>query len=459
MNLVIKKTNIMPLFLLVTYLLMTGLFFVIEFSYPERIFIPSFVTFFISFIIFLTLNIYVKDKFVSKIFIISILIHLIFTLLWQIIKYYLLGLPMPTENNFSPFISDNDGSQYHKLGVFLANNFNLDYLIEKYYGGLFPKFVAFIYSLFDYNPFLVCQINSLLSGFTACLYFLLSKNFLPRNNAKIFTILCIIATSHIVNTSVLTRDAFIVFFTYSSLYCCFYLYQKKNLLYSIFAIIALILLYMFRPYAAFVPIGAFILSFIAVNIKKPKTKNNRLKINKLTLVLLIFSPIIVVGLIYMLTTFATMMNMTSVDDMLALRESGYTGSNSDYPWTFMQLYNIFFLLPYIVGYFCLFFAPFPYEWFLVKRLHFIPDMIILYLLLPSFFKNIKQIFKEQNFGLIFCFFSIIIMFFIYSITVANSGTIHRLRGPFIPMIYLIAMYQPLPLLRKILNTIKKWRII
>ena len=33
-----------------------------------------------------------------------------------------------------------------------------------------------------------------------------------------------------------------------------------------------------------------------------------------------------------------------------------------------MLYNIFPLLPFFIGYICLFFAPFPYEWVYLKRL-------------------------------------------------------------------------------------------
>lgn len=59
-----------------------------------------------------------------------------------------------------------------------------------------------------------------------------------------------------------------------------------------------------------------------------------------------------------------------------------------------------------------------------------------------------------------CFvFTIFIMFSIYCITLGNSGVIYRLRGLYIPMIYLIAMYNPDKFLRKIMNKIQKWGIV
>ena len=62
----------------------------------------------------------------------------------------------------------------------------------------------------------------------------------------------------------------------------------------------------------------------------------------------------------------------------------------------------------------------------------------------------------------------LLMFTIYCITIGNSGTIHRLRGSYIPipMIYLIATYKPDKILASILknskmenNLIKKYQIM
>lgn len=459
----IKKQNILPLILALCFIGLIFLFFILEISSPERIVLPILISSFISSGIYLVLRVTNKDSFVSKIYLISILIHFVFILFWQIIKYYLLGLPMPSDTNFSAFISDVDGVQYHFLSSYISDNYNINTLSQKYYGGLFPKIVGTLYLLFGKNPFIASCFNSLCAGFVSVLVYLISKNvLLTKEYCKIYALLCVFCTSFIVNTSLLMRDVYITLFIYLAIYLSYKFFKTKNILYLISTLLSIYLLYLFRPYAAIILVIGIIAGNIIRNIKFRKYKNN-LRVNKWTLALIILLPFILFGVLYglnfLITNSMLFIKELSVETLINVRETAYSVSNSTYSWNFLSLYNKFFLLPFIVGYLCLFFAPFPWEWIYVKRLHFVPDMLVLYCLLPSFLKNIKKVFTDRNYFLLVCFCTMIIMFSIYCITVGNSGTIHRLRGPYIPMIYLIAMYRPDKFLKRILSKLIKWRII
>lgn len=457
---ILKRNNLILFFLSICLLLLTGLFFFLEFSSLERIILPILSSILISLGIYGILFVTNKDKFVPKIYLISILVHFIFILLWQIIKYYLLGLPMPTENNFVSFISDNDGQLYHAFGVELSNNYHLDYLSEKYTGGLFPKIVATIYYFFDTNPFIVSCFNSLCASFVSVIVYLIALKVLSNNlYCKIYALLTVFCTSYIVNSSVLIRDAYITLFMYLSIFISYKFFKVKNPIYLVLTLFSLYLLFLFRPYCAFITLLGIVLTFLFIRMGKIEQKNGILKTNKNSMIMLILFPLLVVLLIGIVCYSVKFMNMFSVLDLIELREIAYSSDNSGFTFDFNMLFHIFPLLPFVIGYICLFFSPFPWEWLVVKRLHFVPDMIVLYCMLPSFFKNLILIFKNRNYYLMCFVFTLFIMFSIYCITLGNSGAIYRLRGLYIPMIYLIAMYNPDKFLRKIFNKIQKWGIV
>lgn len=455
----IKGNNIITFILSLALLFLFIILFILEIHNLGRIILPFLIILLISGTAFIIINHFCKDKYTAKIFMIAMLLHFIFLLSWQLIKYYILGFHTPTENKFYSYIIDNDGAVYHDLGVYLAKNITLDILQLKTYGGLFPKIIAFIYNYIEINPFIVSCFNSFISSLSAIVIYLIGKKALPNVQlAKIFAIISIFNFGHLTHTSVLVRDSYIVLFMYLSLYISYYFYKTKNILYLILTLLSLYMLFLFRPYAAFVMIGAIIASFIFCHLEI-KFQNKKLKANKLGIVIMLLSPLIIAGIVFLFMKMTTFANILSVEDLIALRDKAYTGSNSDYSWDFFQLYNIFPLLPFIVGYICMFFAPFPWEWVLIRRMIYVPDMFILYSFLPSFFKNIKKSLIEKQYFPVIFFFSIIFMFTIYCITLGNSGTIHRNRAPFIPMIYLIAMSKPDKFLNRILNKIEQWRLV
>lgn len=463
-NLIIKKNNLLILGLFICFLFFVFIFSCTEFLMLERVVLPILISFISACGIYLFLKTYCKDKFVGKIYLISILVHFIFILFWQLLKYYILGLNLPTDNSLKSFISDTDGTIYHEIGTFLSNNYTFNLLKEGYYGGLFPKIIATLYFVFGVNPFIITCFNSIIASFISVVIYLMSKDVLKdKNLCKIYSLFCTFCTSYIVNTSVVIRDGYITLFIYLSIYMSFLLVKTKNILYLLLLLFSLYLIFLFRPYAAIVTIIGISLGFLYKNIQFKITKNGLRYNNIYNLIVIITVPIILFLLIFVINFLITngilFIKDLSVETLINVRETSYAVSNSSYSWDFGALYSKNFLLPFIVGYLCLFFAPFPTEWIYIKRLHFIPDMLMLYMLIPSFLKNIFNILKYKNYILLVYLFTLFSMFTIYCITVGNSGTIHRLRGPYIPMIYLIAMSRPNRFLNKILYKIQKWRII
>ncbi len=458
-SLVVRNRNILMFILSVILIFFFMLMCKIEISNAERVILPFCFFIFISSGIYLLLNHFCKDKFCAKIFLISVLLHLIFVLFWQFLKYYLLGLPVPTTYSFHGYVSDVDGGKYHALGVYISQHISSGVLSEKLYGGLFAKIIGFIYYYIAINPFIISCLNAFISGFTAIIIYLIGKNTLKsRETAKIFSVLAILNFAHLMNTSTLIRDAYIVLFMFLSIWSSYLFYKHRNILNILATILSLYALFSFRPYAAFVIFFAIVTAFGCMQFKVYK-KNNTVKTNAISLVIILLFPIIIGIILYLLMQISTFMNILSVEDLIATRELAYSGSTTDYAMDFGKLYGIFPLLPFIVGYICLFLAPFPWEWVLVRRMIYVPDMLILYCFLPSFIKNLKHaIFGKQYYLTVF-FFSMLFMFTIYSITLGNSGSIHRLRGPYIPMIYLIAMYRPDKFLSRILCKVQKWRIV
>lgn len=455
----IKNSFLIPTIIGIGIFILSLILFFLEMDQLDIILLPFFTIMLLCSCIFLLLNIFCNDKFISKIFLFSLSLHFIFLLFWHLFKYYMLGYHLPTENIFVPFTVDNDGLLYHMEGVYIAKNFSFEVLKEKFTGGPFPKFIGLIYYYFKYNPFLPCLLNSVVSGFTAIFIYLIGKSTLTDIRiAKLYSLFSIFNFAHIINTSVLIRDSYIVFFIYLTIYISYLFYKSQNLLYLLMTTISLYCLYLFRPYAAFILFFALVTTFILINLKI-SLKKHKLKTNILGLILVITLPIIIVLFVYLVTQAFALLDVFSVEDLIEIRETAYPGGETDTAYDFGALYNIFFLLPFVIGYIFLFFAPFPWTWYLARRLIYIPDMSVLYLFLPSFFRNIKQIFMEKKYFPTVCFFAIIFMFSIYCITLGNTGAIHRLRGPFIPMIYLIAMTHPNKFLSRILNFIKKCNVV
>ena len=455
----VKGKSLIPFFLTLLFTGETILLYFFEQNCPEHSVLPLLISIFIVIPIYLLLNKFIADKFYSKIFLMAIGLHFIVLVFWEILKYHILGFPMPNENHFHPYTSDNDGALYHSLGTEIANLYSLDTLMDKYTGGLFPKIIGIVYKYFGVNPFIVCILNSIVTSLVApILYFIGLRVLKDMSLAKIYSLLSLCTFSHMLNTTVLIRDGYITIFMYLSILLFYLFYKSLNIFYLLLSSAALYLLYCFRPYAAFVLFFALITSWILLNLKI-SFKHKKLRANKLGIALIILSPVIVVGLLVILMKMSSFMGIESTEDLVNIREASYQYGGGEIKFDFGALYSKFFLLPYIVGFFYLFTAPLPWTWIKPQRIIYVPDMLILYLMLPSFLKGVKNLFAKKDFFLNAFFFNMIFMFSFYCITLGNAGAIHRLRGPYIPMIYLIAMSSPNKFLSTILNKIQKWRLV
>lgn len=455
----IKHKYILPSVLLGTVIILLLITIFLELSSLDRTVLPFLIYCLIYFGIFILLNLCNKDKFISKIYLISLLLHLIFLLFWNIFKYHLLGYNLPTENTFKPFTIDNDGALYHSYGVYISHHLFLNTLTTHFIGGVYPKIVGIIYHYIGVNPFIVCLFNINISSLVAPIIYLIGKQvFNNVEESRIYSFLSIFTFTHIMNTSTMIRDSYITLFMYLSIFLSYLFYKRRNVLYLILTMTSLCLLYSFRPYACCVIFFAIVITFIMSNYNLKLSKWH-IKSNAFSIILMILSPIAISLLLYSLYLIFSSMNLLSVEDLIEVREVSYQYGDAQIAFDFGALYSKFFLFPFIIGYIYLFGAPFPWEWVKPSRIVYVPDMLILYCFLFSFFNNIKTLFRRKNYMLLVCFFSIIFMFSIYCITLGNTGAIHRLRGPFIPMIYLIAMSRPDKFLSRILNKIKKWRIV
>ena len=457
----INTKHIIPAILLIAITVLFGMLFYFEMRMWDRVVIPFLITNFLAIGIFYILNKAFKDKFVSKIFIISILLHFTFILFWQLLKYYGIGLQMPTENIFEGYVSDVDGAEYHALGVEVNKYWSWWVLRKKMYGGLFPKIIGTVYHFTGIsNPFFISCINSIFAGFIAPIVYYIGKVTLKDNSiAKLYSLFFVVTFAHLMNTSTLIRDVYITLFMYLSIFISYQYYKTRNILFLITTLMSLYCLNLFRPYACYIVFISIIVAFVIHNIKIVR-HDSSIRVNKVTMSLIVLSPVLLILLFFIIRKLTHAFGViTSAEDLINVRDAAYSGSNTDYAFDFAEIYSIFPPLAIFLGMCCMFFAPFPWEWIMPRRMIYISDMLMLYCFLPSFFKNVKLIFKEKNYILTIFLSTLIMQFSIYCITLGNSGSIHRLRGPFLPMIYLIAMYKPDRFLKKILDQIQKWRII
>ncbi len=414
--------------------------------------IPLFIAILFAFLFFYVINKVSKDKFIPKIFLITCLFHFIVAIFIQILKYHILNLP--TLNGVAGIGIDNDNALYQSQAVAILNNF---YYIKE--STLFSVIVAGIYKIFGINEFSACCFNCLISGFISTTIYKLGLN-LYNNKFYASMLGYFIAFSFTIAayTSVLMRDVYIMLLSYLIIYFYYLFYKKKNFLDLLFVFLSFFILCFFRAYAASAVLGACIAAHLII-ISSLKLKNNKIKINKYMLITMILSAVILL-LCVIYQEFLRIDYIISLFDMetiLEVSEVGYGNANSSFGINRVALSKCLPLFLF-VGYFCMFFAPFPHQWLLSKNIvqaFSASETILLYIfLIPSFFISIVKGFKEKNFIIIAAFLYIFFVFTFYGMILDNSGAVFRGRAPFIPLIYLIALYKPGGLLLKIVNKIE-----
>lgn len=450
------KKIIIPIYLIiiVSLVLFTGL---LGLEYLQTIVVPVFVLLLFTFFISVFLQYVQKDKFVAKAFLVSVLVHFIVALFINIVKYQLLGLPLTTPTDFSYIKIDGDARIYHPEGAIISHNllYYLTHIAQTGYNH-YSYVVGCVYSFFGINDFAACAFNSFVAGFIAIFVYKVSKLVVDIQRAKLVTYLSIFSFSILANTTILTRDVFIILFTYTAIYSSYLLYKNFNIKNIVILGSSLVALGYFRLYAAANVIAAITIGFFTLKMQF-KYKNERLILDRNTFIyLFILVPVLFFGLMMFIKMADSSMAISflSVEDLMESRDVNYATANTEFAIDMQNLISISPLLGIFVGYICMFFAPFPWSWFSVKNVFaafYVIDTIVLYFFLFSFFKNVRQVFKQKHYILIVSFFLIFIMFMFYGLILKNAGAIFRLRGPFLPLIYLIALYKPDKFLTKIIK--------
>lgn len=446
-----KNLSIFNIFILFSMIIPVLLLFFFN-NKVETLILPYCFALFVTFIISTLIVILTKNKFYAKIYIITTFFHFLVGIFIQILKYDILTLP--TINGFAWIGIDNDGWLYHSQALELLNHSNDDVLFYSY-------IVFYIYKMFGINEFTACIVNCMLSGFIPVFTYILAKNIgLNKFNSKILTYIIAFSLTISAYTTVLMRDVYIILLSLLIIFFYSKFAEKFKIKYLFITILFFILLCLFRAYAAGAVLCACIIAhFIKLAIFK--IKKNLVYINKFTCLLFIFTFVILVVCITF-NSYLKLDYIISLFDMntiLQVSEIGYGGANSSFGVDRVALSH-FLPLFLLFGYFCMFFAPFPHQWFLAHNIvqaFSIPETIFLYIIIfPSFFLGSIKGFKERNFIIMASFLYIIFVFTFYGMILDNSGAVFRGRAPFIPLLFLISFYCPASLLKVILEKCKNY---
>ncbi len=445
----IKRNLLIKLLLLINLLIPFLLLFIFN-DLLLKIGVPLIVGCIFVFLFSLILYKFNTDKFVPKIFIITSLFHFIVAVFIQVLKYGILDLN--SYYGFSAIGIDDDGWLYHSLAINKLEN-------KVSEGPFFSEVVYYIYKVFGINEFNVCVVNSILSGFIPVVIYSLSKKIYNNNlYSKVLAYIIAFSLTVAAYTTVLMRDVYIMLFSYLIIFYYYKFQVNFSYLNLCKTVIFFVLLCMFRAYAAAAVLSACVVAHL-VKLAKFKIRKNIISINKYSLLLIILISVLLIFCI-VFNSYLKLDYIISLFDMekiLEVSEIGYGGANSSFGVNRTALSHC---LPLFLafGYFCMFFAPFPHQWLLsrnVVQAFSAPETIILYIfLIPSFFKGMVKGFKEKKFIVMASALYIMFVFTFYGMILDNSGAVFRGRAPFIPLIFLIAVYTPGKFLTKVLNIVR-----
>lgn len=443
----ISIVNVFYMFCLIVPLLL----FLSDINTASSLIIPYSLAMYTACIITIIININTKNRFYPRIYLLTALFHLLVGLFIQILKYKILNLP--TIGGFAGVGIDNDGALYHNSAKILLQD-------PQYNTLFFAKIVAMIYKVFGINEYTVCTINSLISGFISLIIVKMASAIYKDNfNVKFLGYITTFSLTIAAYTSVLLRDVYILLLSYMIIYFYYIFFKKKNLFYFLLSIICFILLCPIRAYAACASFLACIFAHLII-VSKMKYKNLIIKTNKYMVIIFVLL-LIILTLLFVFQNFLNLdyiISLFDMDTILKVSEEGYGGANSSFGIDRVALSKCLPLF-LLIGYFCMFFAPFPHQWLLSKNIvqaFSASETIILYIfLLPSFFIGIIKGFKDRNFIIVSSFLYIIFVFTFYGMILDNSGAVFRGRAHFLPLIYLIALYNTGGYLKKFLITLHK----
>ncbi len=460
---------------IILMILFVMLSFLLGGTFLEKAFIPGSLAYIIA--IFITFALYknFNDKFISKIFFITFIVRIITALTIYIIKYYILNLP----GEVVGVGIDDDNALYHNMGKFIAENFEnlspqfylsflgitessitFDYSMYSY--NLYSLIVGILYKLFGINELVACLFNCFISSFVSIIVYLIGKStFENIKDAKLIGYITAFSLTVSAYSSVEMRDVFIVLFSYLSIYFSYFSLIKKRKSSFILLIISLFLLSQFRGYAAIAIIFSIIFAFLFVKFKFKLKKNSVIALNLNSIIFLSILPVIIIFLLFSQKVIGLeyVLSLMDTETLLKISEEGYGNATSSFNIDRLALSKCMPLF-LLVGYFCMIFAPFPIHWIMVRNVvqaFSAFEMIIYYIfIIPSFFTGIIKSLKDKNYLLIVSIFYILGIYSFYGLILDNAGAVFRGRAPFIPLIFMICLYNSKGLLYKIKSQIIKY---
>jgi hypothetical protein len=363
----------------------------------------------------------------------------------------------------------NDAYRYlssaHKIIEYLEQGNSVWFLFSGKYNWMsvtdisnsFP-WVSFFITLFfgSYKTLIAGSLYSaFIASFAVLIVYKISKVLLPEDKKSFAVDAAIIAIcypSFVIFTSVMLKEATVIFVSYGLLYLFYRFIMTKRQEYLFVFIAGVAYLATLRVYGAGVVLFACVVSYFIYNfnIKNPKEVARAVIITAIVLILLL-----TVGRSLFKLDF--IFSVLDVENMEYLRQKHYGNASSYFEiGDLSSPMGVMKAIPVGMTYMLL--APFPWQWLsgsdmIEKALA--PDMIIYYIIFPfvviGFF---RLVFRRHLMG------SLVISYFFalavpYSILLGNFGTIYRLRTQLLPCIFIFAVVGGVPLVRWIYGLFKQ----
>lgn len=301
--------------------------------------------------------------------------------------------------------------------------------------------------------------GSLYSAFMAALSVLMiykmAQDLLPEEKKSVAidaAILAIFFPSYIMFTSVMLKEATVIFLSYSMLYIFYRYIMSKKQHYLGILVGGLFVLATFRVYAAGIVLFACAAGYLIYVIRSRGAKNSVQALIVLSVLVII---VLVFGKKYLGIEF--IMKVLDVENIQDLRTQHYGAAS-----TFFEIGDlstptgILKAIPLGLCYMLL--SPFPWQWIggtdIVEKA-LAPDMIIYYIIFPSVLLGFYRVHKQKpllGIILVVYFFTVALP---YSILIGNFGTIYRLRMQLLPTMFVMAVLGGTPIVNWVYFFIKE----
>lgn len=296
--------------------------------------------------------------------------------------------------------------------------------------------------------------SAFMASLTVVMIYKIAKDLLPEGKKSFAVDAAILAAffpSYIIFTSVMLKEATVIFLSYSLLYIFYKLVTEKKHLYFILFVAGLIALATLRVYGAGVVLFAVGVGYLIYMLRSSDPKE---MIRSFIMLAIIAILVITFGKSLFRIDF--ILEILDIENIAELREKHY-GDAASY-FEIGDLTSPLGLLKAIpIGFMYMILSPFPWQWFMGSDMvekALAPDMIIYYIILPSAFLGFYKVFKKRSLlgaVLLSYFFALSLP---YSVFIGNFGTIYRLRTQLLPCIVILAVIGGTPLVRWIYKLIQ-----